>query len=145
MHEIDANPFGQFWTSPNWFGLYSPNCFGSDQQWLFTTEFCKTFWKNPNSFWTHTRTRNLKVACFVQQNFPLERIIAFPFNTYTISLYNIVFANIKIWFWKYFLLTFPACFCIPIIFYNMNYSCSSRNKLNKLSVTKKCSDLSLFD
>ena len=52
---------------------------------------------------------------------------------------------------KYFL-TFPACFSIPIFFSNLNSNCSnlldweiSRNKLKKHSVTKNCSDLSLFE
>ena len=50
------------------------------------------------------------------------------------------------------LLTFPLCVLIPIIFYNLNSNCSnllnrnsSRNKLKKHSVTRNCSDLSLFE
>ena len=53
--------------------------------------------------------------------------------------------------WKEFFLTFPACFSIPIIFpililIVLIYQVweTSRNKLKKHSVTKNCSDLSLF-
>ena len=50
------------------------------------------------------------------------------------------------------IITFPACFKIPIIFSNLNSNCSnllyiwetSRNKLKKNYVTKNCSELSLF-
>ena len=49
-------------------------------------------------------------------------------------------------------LTFPACFKIPIIFSNLNYNCSNlldmrnlQEQVKKHSVTKNCSDLSLFE
>ena len=66
---------------------------------------------------------------------------------YIFSIISIVMYCLIITF-----LTFSACFSIPIIFSNMNSNCSNlyamrnlQEQVKKHSVTKNCSDLSLFE
>ena len=67
---------------------------------------------------------------------------------------NLLFEhNFMVWLdGKYYFLTFPACFSIPITFSNLNSNCSNsldmrnlQEQVKKHSFTKKCSDLSLFE
>ena len=77
-----------------------------------------------------------------------RKIVVFELSNYLLTISNDYWPEKNVWekkiktekaFIPIFFLTFPACFSIPIIFSNLNSNCSNH------SVTKNCSDLSLFE